>query len=84
MSFEQLVGAHKTLLANASHELRSPLARIRMAVEMLEREPRAEHRDEIRRDIAELDSLIDEILLASRLDTLEGLERREPLFPIRP
>ena len=76
---EALVGAHKTLLANASHELRSPLARIRMAVEMLEREPRAEHRDEIRRDIAELDSLIDEILLASRLDTLEGLERREPV-----
>lgn len=76
---EALVGAHKTLLANASHELRSPLARIRMAVEMLEREPRAEHREEIRRDIAELDSLIDEILLASRLDTLDGLERREPV-----
>ena len=74
---EALVGTHKTLLANASHELRSPLARIRMAVEMLEREPRAEHREEIRRDIAELDALIDEILLASRLDTLDGLERRE-------
>ena len=76
---EALMGAHKTLLANASHELRSPLARIRMAVEMLEREPRAEHREEIRRDIAELDSLIDEILLASRLDTLDGPERREPV-----
>ena len=32
---EQLVGAHKQLLANASHELRTPLARIRMAVELM-------------------------------------------------
>src|SRR6266702_1777922 len=32
---EELVGAHKSLLANASHELRTPLARIRMAVELM-------------------------------------------------
>src|SRR6266571_3746341 len=32
---EELVGAHKALLANASHELRTPLARIRMAVELM-------------------------------------------------
>jgi signal transduction histidine kinase len=32
---EQLVGAHKTLLANASHELRTPLARIRLALELI-------------------------------------------------
>ena len=32
---EALVGAQKMLLANASHELRSPLARIRMATELL-------------------------------------------------
>ena len=30
---EALLNAHKTLLANASHELRSPLTRLRMAVE---------------------------------------------------
>jgi signal transduction histidine kinase len=30
------MGAQKTLLANASHELRSPLARIRMAIELLQ------------------------------------------------
>ena len=65
---EALVAAHKDLLANASHELRSPLARIRMGLELLER---GEHRraiDEISRDIAELDLLIEEILTASRLD----------------
>src|SRR5262249_61057550 len=32
---EELVGAHKALLANASHELRTPLTRIRMAVELM-------------------------------------------------
>lgn len=65
---EQLVDAHKSLLANASHELRSPLARIRLGVELLSTDPSAERRDELARDIAELDQLIDEILLASRLE----------------
>lgn len=65
---EQLVGAHKRLLANASHELRSPLARIRMGIEMLKGDASPGLREELARDIAELDVLIDEILLASRLD----------------
>jgi HAMP domain-containing protein len=33
---EALVRSHQSLLANASHELRSPLARLKMAVQMLE------------------------------------------------
>jgi signal transduction histidine kinase len=74
---ERLVGAHKTLLANASHELRSPLARIRMAVEMLKPDARPELRAELERDIAELDALVDEILLASRLDAGPEPEARE-------
>ena len=66
---ETLVGTHKALLANASHELRSPLARIRMGLELLDRGDTAKARDEIARDIMELDQLIEEILLASRLDS---------------
>ena len=65
---EQLVKSHKSLLANASHELRSPLARIRMGLELLESQPGPAAREEIARNIRELDQLIDEILLASRLD----------------
>ncbi|HWT72391.1 MAG TPA: HAMP domain-containing sensor histidine kinase [Oxalicibacterium sp.] len=65
---EALVDAQKALLANASHELRSPLARIRMAVELMETQAQPEMREELTRNIAELDQLIDEILLASRLD----------------
>lgn len=65
---EALVQAQKRLLANASHELRSPLARIRMAVEMLEGAQREDARDEVVRSVAELDALVEELLLASRLD----------------
>ena len=65
---EALVGAQRTLLANASHELRSPLARIRMAIALLETAPQQEMQDELTRNVIELDQLIDEILLASRLD----------------
>jgi signal transduction histidine kinase len=72
---ERLVGAHRTLLANASHELRSPLARIRMALEIPD--PGGRMRAELARDIAELDELIDEILLASRLDAVSEPETRE-------
>ena len=74
---EGLVGAHKSLLANASHELRSPLARIRMAVEMLGDQAKPELRAGLERDIAELDALVDEILLASRLDSVATLDARE-------
>jgi signal transduction histidine kinase len=66
---EALVHSHKSLLANASHELRSPLARLRMAIEMLHGDADPALRRELARDIAELDQLIDEILLASRLDS---------------
>jgi signal transduction histidine kinase len=74
---EELVGAHKALLANASHELRSPLARIRMALEMLGSEANPALRAEVERDIGELDALIDEILLASRLDAAPETTGRE-------
>ena len=74
---EALVGAHKTLLANASHELRSPLARIRMGLEMFGRDgddPASvtKAKEEIARNITELDQLIEEILLASRLDSADA------------
>jgi len=74
---ESLMGAHRTLLANASHELRSPLARIRMATELLKREAKPELRAGLERDIAELDTLVDDILVASRLDAVADLEVRE-------
>ena len=102
---ETLMESHKSLLANASHELRSPLARIRMGLELLDEQPSelvashtalppeeaglawggpeperrpmastaaSKQKAEILRSIGELDQLIDEILLASRLDTKQA------------
>jgi signal transduction histidine kinase len=65
------VGSHRQLLANVSHELRTPLTRARMALELLPAEVRPELRARMNQDIAELDELISELLLASRLDAKE-------------
>ncbi|WP_374355439.1 ATP-binding protein [Limnohabitans sp.] len=74
---QNLMAAQKSLLANASHELRSPLARIRMGLELMDtpgahETVRDRTRHEILRNMTELDQLIDEILLASRLDAREA------------
>ena len=71
-----LLVSQKSLLANASHELRSPLARIRMGLELMKpaASPEKYQTDlamEINRNITELDQLVEEILLASRLDAKE-------------
>jgi len=75
----RLVNAQRTMLAGASHALRSPLARMRMAIELLPHAERPELQGRLTQDIAELDTLIDELLLASRLDTLEHLEHTEEI-----
>jgi signal transduction histidine kinase len=73
---EKLVRAHQMLLANCSHELRTPLARIRMGIERVPgTDPRTSA--ELARNIAELDALIGEMLLSSRLDVSSGIERAE-------
>ena len=69
---DALLASQKSLLANASHELRSPLTRIRMGLELMGNTPGATAKEEIARNIAELDLLIEEILLASRLDAKES------------
>lgn len=67
---ERLVRSEKELLANISHELRSPLARIRLALELVPRDATgAHHLRDVERDLAELDRLIEDVLTAARLDT---------------
>lgn len=76
---ENLVGAHKLLLANASHELRTPLSRIRLGIAMLRPGEDQERRAALEQDVAELDELIDEILLMSRLDGAAQVELSEDI-----
>jgi two-component system, OmpR family, sensor kinase len=67
---ERLVRSEKELLANISHELRSPLARIRLALELIPRDAAgAHHLGDVERDLTELDRLIDDVLTATRLGT---------------
>ncbi|CAN5904470.1 hypothetical protein BH11PSE8_BH11PSE8_36880 [soil metagenome] len=77
---EALVRSHQSLLANASHELRSPLARMKMAVSMLG-DAAPVQRDKLKREIdtnvAELDALVEEVLLASRLDAAQTVDVTE-------
>ena len=72
---ERMIRGGKELTAHVSHELRSPLARIRVAEEMVRAQLRntdlkdaKRHLDSIREDIRELDRLIGRILEFSRLD----------------
>lgn len=76
---EELVTAHRLLLANCSHELRTPLARISLAASLLGEQADLKTREELKRDIHELDRLIEDILLASRLEAVPGLDRSEPV-----
>lgn len=76
---EELVSAHRLLLANCSHELRTPLARIGMAVSLLGEKADPKTASSLKQDIAELDQLIDEILLSSRLEAVPGLGHKEPV-----
>jgi signal transduction histidine kinase len=77
---EALLKSHQSLLANASHELRSPLARLKMAVALLDDahgDRRAQLQQEIHTNIAELDALVEEVLLSSRLDARRDSVQRE-------
>jgi signal transduction histidine kinase len=79
---EALLRSQKSLLANASHELRSPLARLKMAFSMLDDASpaqRARLGHEINTNIVELDALVEEVLLASRLEGGAQSLRLEPV-----
>ncbi len=76
---QALLDAQRRLLASASHELRSPLARVRMAVEILggDEPEKAAIVADAARDVEELDALVGDLLLASRLQARPELQARE-------
>jgi two-component system OmpR family sensor kinase len=76
---QRLVRGQQELLANVSHELRSPLARIRVALALLPRDGDTEGRlRDVETDLGELDRLIEDVLTTARLDAT-GL----PRHPVR-
>ena len=72
---ESLVGAQKLLLRDVSHELRSPLARLSVALELVREDagPAFEkHFSRIERETGKLNSLIGQLLTLSSLDTRDN------------
>jgi two-component system sensor histidine kinase CpxA len=68
---EGLVGSQRRLLRDVSHELRSPLARLRVALELARDRAGAgagEALDRIEHEAARLDELIGQLLLLERLE----------------
>jgi signal transduction histidine kinase len=66
---EKQLAEQRELLGAVSHEIRSPLARLRVLTELLRDESGGSKRvEEIEREIAELDALTGKLLAKSRLD----------------
>jgi two-component system sensor histidine kinase CpxA len=69
---QHLLGAQKQLLQDISHELRSPLARLQVAL-ALARRNNSEHQedyDRLGKDLDRLEQLIGEVLTLSSLETI--------------
>ena len=64
-----MIVGQKELMAGVSHELRSPLARMKVSLELMrEGKGRTERIADLESDVDTLDSMVEELLLASRLD----------------
>jgi signal transduction histidine kinase len=81
---QRLVAGQKELLADVSHELRSPLARIRVALALLPREGESGRRlAELEEDLGELERLVEDPLAAARLEATGQPPHPEPVDPGR-
>lgn len=68
---QALLSSQRRLLHHVSHELRSPLARLQMAVGLLQRSPegRPQSLQRIEREVDRLDQLVGEVLTLARLES---------------
>ncbi len=72
---QELLAARTTLFAGVSHDLRTPLARMRVALALLEERPSPKVLAQLERDVEEMDRLIGDVLdLARGLNPEPGVE----------
>ncbi len=72
----QMLDSKRQLLLAISHELRSPLTRARVAVNLVDDEAQ---RSDIERELGELETLIDELLETERLASRHQALNRQPV-----
>ena len=76
----EMIAAREQLLVDVSHELRSPLTRLKVALELT---PVADQRAGMASDLAEMEALIAELLELERLRVGHGIRcERQNLVPI--
>ena len=71
----EMIGARDQLLLDVSHELRSPITRMKVALELL---PDSEPRTRIGADVRELEAMVTELLELERLRSGYAI-RKEPI-----
>ena len=78
---QSLVEGQRRVLAYASHELRSPLTRLRMGLELAREEAgdTGQRLAEAVAEVEELDALVEELLLAGRLELQPPVAVAEPV-----
>jgi two-component system sensor histidine kinase CpxA len=77
---ESLVDAQKLLLRDVSHELRSPLARLSLALELAREDANptmSTHLNRIERETERLNQLIGQLLTLSSMEAVENLNKPE-------
>lgn len=82
---QTLINSQRQLLRDVSHELRSPLARLKITLALLERaseQDRAKLENRLCLESDRLEALIAEILALARLDSVPGDKTTTPLLPL--
>jgi signal transduction histidine kinase len=82
----QLIQTHKEMTAALSHEMRTPLARVRFAAAVLESEVEEHLREQLRAvnaDVQQIDDLISDMLDYARLDH-PGMRMNYQAIPLAP
>lgn len=82
---ESLIGMQKQLVRDVSHELRSPLSRLSVALELLREDTNEQsmvHVERIERETERLNRLIGQLLELSRMEALEGVGIRTEIVQL--